>query len=582
MPRRSFRVASIMSHFLARLPKPPRRRWLPARADLADTRQLLKFYKELAARPLPTLKSVQRWFEDMRELAVAVGEYDALAYIRKSVDTRDRKARAAYLHLIRKVHPAIAPFKDRLNRRLLDHPLRQRFPGRWALMLKTRQNAVDLFRKENIPIERHIGEIAQQYSELMGGLQVVFEGRKQTLTQMGVYLERADRALRQRAWETVARRRLQERDPIEKIYDTLVCLRHKVARNAGFRNFRDYCHRKYDRFDYTPRDCMAFHAAVEEVVVPCVLKLRERRAREMGLARLRPWDLAADPRGRPPLKPFRNGRDLAVLTRRIFARLDPALGRQFQFLMRHGLLDLDNRPHKEPGGYQCTLDERRAPFIFMNAVGRDTDVRTLLHEGGHAFHMLAARDEPVLDYRQAPMEFCEVASMSMELLANRQIDVIYSKEEERERSTRALLEGTLEVLPWVATVDAFQHWVYLHPGHTHAERHGAWMRLRRRFGDGSDWTGFREWEEVLWHRQLHLFGLPFYYIEYGIAQLGALMIWRRSLKNPAAALAGYKRALRLGGSVGLRDLFQAAGGRLDFSARSMRPLAAAVMERLEG
>ncbi len=567
---------------LARLPPLPRRHYLPARFDFGDTARLVGFYREVTERPLPTLTSVRRWFEDVRELTVAVGEHDALTYIRKSANTRDRAANAEYLRLIREVHPALAPYRDLLNRKLLEHPLRRRFPRRWGLMLRSRQNAVDLFRKENIPLERQIGETGQRYSKLMGGLQVRFRGKNRTLSQMGVFLESPDRALRQEAWEVSARRRFQERTKIEGIYDHLVVLRHRVARHAGFKNFRDYCHQKYDRFDYMPRDCLAFHDAVEEVIVPCVRRLRERRAREMGVDRLRPWDLAADPRGRPPLKPFREGRELAARTERVLERVDRDLARQFRFLIGHELLDLDNRPNKEPGGYQCTLDERGAPFIFMNAVGRDTDVRTLLHEAGHAFHMLAARDEPVLDYRQAPMEFCEVASMSMELLANRQIGVIYSKEEEQERSTRALLEGTLEVLPWVATVDAFQHWVYLHPGHTRTERRGAWMRLRRRFGDGSDWTGFRAWEEVLWHRQLHLFGLPFYYIEYGIAQLGALMIWRRSLKNPAAALAGYKRALRLGGSVGLRDLFRAAGGRLDLSARSMRPLAAAVMERLEG
>ena len=569
-----------MSKLFAKLPKPPPRRYVPLGLDCADVKWLAKLHEELLARPLPTVGSVKRWIEDWRELSEVIGEHNSLTHIRKSVNTRDKQAQSDYLHLIQKVHPALAPYKDKLNKKLLEHPLRPKFPKRWALMLKSRQNAVDLFRKENIPLERKIDETDLKYSQLMGRLEVRFEGKKQTLVQMGRYLERPDRELRRRAWETIAERRYREKDRIDAIYDRLAPLRHQMARNAGFKNFRDFCHQHYERFDYTPKDCFTFHDSVEEVVLPAVRKLRARRAAEMGLAALKPWDLAVDPLGRPPLNPFENGRQLARLSRRVFDRVDQALGRQFQTLIDHGVLDLDNRPGKEPGGYQTTLTERKLPFIFMNAVGRDTDVRTLLHEGGHAFHMLAAKDEPILDYRHAPMEFCEVASMGMELLANPHTDVFYRRPEEQRRSMRVLLEGTIELLPWIATIDAFQHWVYTHPGHTRAERTVAWMKLRRRFGDGADWSAHRRHEEILWHRQGHLFGAPFYYIEYGIAQLGALMVWHRSLKNPQAALAAYKRALRLGGSVGLRRLFRTAGARLDFSPRTMRPAVHAVMEKL--
>lgn len=553
---------------------------MPNRMDLSDLEGLKSLYQELLDRPLPTLASVNRWMEDVKEVTAALGENDALIYIRKSVNTRDEEAQAAYLRLIQKIHPTLSSYRDKLNRKLLSHPLRHKFPRRWALMLKERQNAVNLFREKNIPLERQIEETVQTYSQLMGGMEVQFEGKKQTLTQMGVYLERIDRELRQRAWEAVARRRYKESGRIEALYDKLVALRHRVACQAGFRNFRDFCHQRYHRFDYTPRDCFTFHEMVADVVMPAVRKLRERRSREMKLDQLRPWDVAVDPSGRPPLKPFRKGGDLARRSQRVFARVDPELGRQFRMMMNYGMLDLDNRPGKEPGGYQCTLDERQLPFIFMNAVGRDADVRTLLHEGGHAFHMLATRKEPILDYRQAPMEFCEVASMSMELLANRHLSIFYPKGSDLKRSTRSLLEGTLEVLPWVATIDAFQQWVYTHPKHSSTERRAEWMRLRRKFSDGTDWSGYEKFEAALWHRQLHLFGLPFYYIEYGIAQMGALMVWRRSLQNASSALGDYKRALKLGGSVGLRKLFHAAGGRLDFRPSAMRPLINAVMDRL--
>jgi len=569
-----------MPHLFSKLPKPPPRRYLRRDLDCSRLKELIPIHEELLERKLPTVKAVRKWLDDIKELSVALGEYDSMAYIRKTVNVRDRKAQAAYLHLIQKVQPGLAMYKDKLNRRLLRHPLRRGFPKRWSLMLKSRQNAVDLFREKNIPLERQAEEVVLRYTQLMGSLEVMFEGRKQTLVQMGVYSERTDRDLRQRAWVATARRRFEEKDRIDGIYDRLVRLRARIARNAGFSNFRDYCHRKYDRFDYTPRDCFVFHDAVEEVVLPAVRQFRQRRRREMGLATLKPWDLAVDPLSRPPLRPFRNGAELARKTARIFRRLDGALGRQFEILVRHGLLDLDNRPGKEPSGYQSTLEERQLPFIFMNAVGRDTDIRTLLHEAGHAFHTLATRHESILDYRHAPMEFCEVASMSMELLPNCLKDTFYSDGADLERSMQMQMELTLELLPWIAMIDAFQQWIYTHPAHTHAGRRDVWMQLRRRFADDADWSAHRPFEETLWQRQMHLFGLPFYYIEYGVAQLGALMVWNRARKNPTAALAAYKKALRLGGSVGLKKLFRAAGGRLDFSARSMRPLVDAVTEQL--
>lgn len=569
-----------MSKLLTRLPKAPPRRYVPHNLDCADLKQLSKLFEELLARPLPTIDAVKKWVADVQELLEACGEHSSLTYIRKSVDTRDKKARAAYLHLIQTVEPGLASYRDKLNRRLLEHPLRAKYPKRWALMLKEKQNAVDLFREKNIPVERQIEETAQKYAELMGGLMVMFDGKKQTLPQMGRYFELTDRDLRRQAWETVAACRFKVKNDVEDNYDQLVKLRQTVARNTGYPNFRDFCHRRYNRFDYSPQDCFTFHQGVEEVVVPAVNKIMERRRKEMGLDDLRPWDLAVDPLGREPLKPFRNGADLAKLSERVFRHVDPELGRQFATMMKWGLLDLDNRPGKEPGGYQTTLSERRLPFIFMNAVGRDGDVRTLLHEGGHAFHTMATREEPVLDYRHAPMEFCEVASMSMELLANPHTGVFYPDRDDHERSTRYLLEGIVTILPWIATIDAFQQWIYTHLDHSRSDRRAAWIRLRRRFSDGADWTGLGKHEEILWHRQLHLFHYPFYYIEYGVAQLGALMVWRRALQNPKSALASYKRALALGGSVGLKDLFRAAGGQLDFSARTIRPLVEAVMERL--
>jgi oligoendopeptidase F len=336
------------------------------------------------------------------------------------------------------------------------------------------------------------------------------------------------------------------------------------------------------RFDYGPADCFAFHEAVEKHVVPLLNEIHARRRAEMKVERLRPWDLAADPRGRAPLRPFATPEELVAGVERIFNRVDPALGRQFAEIAGLGLLDLASRKGKAPGGYQAQLEEVRKPFIFMNAVGVDQDVWTLLHEGGHAFHSFAAADEPLKDYRHAPLEFCEVASMGMELLAAPHVGEFYS-DEDRARSIREHLEDAITLLPWIATVDAFQHWVYAHPQQTREERRAAWLAVYRRFrGKVTDWSGLEDEEATVWHRQSHIFTVPFYYIEYGIAQLGALGLWVRAKKDLASALAGYRKALALGGSRPIPELFAAAGLTFDLSERTVAPLARAVAEELAG
>jgi oligoendopeptidase F len=397
---------------------------------------------------------------------------------------------------------------------------------------------------------------------------------------MAPFLEETDRALRQEAWELVARRRLADRDAIDDLFDEMVALRVEVAQEAGFDSYVDYAYRNRERFDFGVADAESFQEGIERVVVPLVRRLQEERRRALGVEALRPWDLAVDPLGRPPLRPFTEAETLAEGSERIFADVDPELGAQFSYLRTHGLLDLANRKGKAPGGYQTTLEDDRLPFIFMNAVGLDGDVRTLLHEGGHAFHALASRGEPLAAYREAPIEFCEVASMSMELLGARDLGMFYGPDD-CERSYRQLLEGIVLILPWIATVDAFQHWIYRNPGHSRDDRRAAWVTIHERFGGIVDWSGYEDARASLWHRQLHIFLYPFYYIEYGIAQLGALQVWLNALGDRAGAVAAYRRALALGGSRPLPELFAAAGARFDFSEATLGPLMEAIGRELE-
>jgi oligoendopeptidase F len=451
--------------------------------------------------------------------------------------------------------------------------------SRYAVFDRDTKNQVELFRPENVPLETEEAKLSQQYQKLSGSLTVQFRGEEKTLVQMGPYLEEPDCAVRQEAWERVAQRRLQEKDAFEEMFDKLVALRQQIARNAGFENYRDYAFRKLGRFDYTSDDCLQFHDTVEKEIMPVVRKLQAERRKVLKLKTLRPWDLAVDPLNRPPLKPFKQVGEMVARTQKIFNRLDGELAGGFRRMQDLRLLDLENRKGKAPGGYQSTLAEARLPFIFMNAVGLQRDVETILHEAGHAFHALATRDEDLYAYRSAPIEFCEVASMSMELLGNEFIEEFYSPAEAN-RARRTHLEGIVGIFPWIATVDAFQHWIYTHPGHTRAERSAAWLALMDRFGGDVEWTDYEPARAHLWHKQLHIFLHPFYYIEYGIAQLGALQVWANSKRDKAKALSRYKLALELGGSRPLPELFQAAGGRFAFDGKTIKPLVKLVRDEL--
>ena len=354
----------------------------------------------------------------------------------------------------------------------------------------------------------------------------------------------------------------------------------QIATNAGFANYRDFAFKARGRFDYGPTECEVFHAAIEHEFVPLLKELQSQRRAQLGLTSSQPWDLAVDPFNRPALRPFEDVDQLLDRGQRVFDQVDGALAADFRLMRARNVLDLANRKGKAPGGYQSTLSEARLPFIFMNAVGMQRDVETLLHEAGHAFHALAAKDEDLYAYRGAPIEFCEVASMSMELLGGEFIEAYYNEADAR-RARIKHLQGIVEVFPWIATVDAFQHWIYLHPGHTSAERAAAWLALLDRFGGDVDWTGHGEPRKFSWHRQLHIFLHPFYYIEYGIAQLGALQVWANAKRNRAKAVADYRAGLALGGSRPLPELFTRAGCRFDFSAETIQPLAQLVRDELD-
>jgi oligoendopeptidase F len=550
------------------------RSFIPPDLELGDWPQIAPWFDQLEARAAraATPAALEQWLLDWSELNAALDEESARRNIAMTCHTDDADAEKAYLHFVENVEPQLKPRQFALEQIYVAHPQRAQLPaGRYGVFDRDLSNHVTLFRPENVPLETEEARLGQQFQKLSGALMVNFHGEEKTLVQMGRYQEEPDRALRQEAWECVAHRRLLEADKFDDLFDALVQQRHQIALNAGFANYRDYAFRRMGRFDYTPEDCARFHDAVESEIMPAVRELQAGRRRELRLDPLRPWDLAVDPKNRPPLKPFAEVADLVSRTQTIFNHLDPELAGDFKLMRDLRLLDLDNRKGKAPGGYQSTLSEARVPFIFMNAVGLQRDVETILHEAGHAFHALATRNEDLYNYRNAPIEFCEVASMSMELLGNEFIEEFYPAAGAN-RARRTHLEGIIGFFPWMATVDAFQHWIYTHPGHTRADRAAAWLALMDRFGGAVDWSGYEKNRASLWQRQLHIFLYPFYYVEYGIAQLGALQVWANSKRDLARALRDYKTALALGGSRPLPDLFAAAGCRFDFSPQTIRPL----------
>jgi oligoendopeptidase F len=550
------------------LPLDHPREFLPEGLDLGKWEEIEPLFEELEGRKIDSWEKLERWLLDWSELEAALDEEGAVRYIRMTCQTDDPEREREYLEFIEKIEPLLKPRFQRLRERYVKSPARGELPQFYHVLDRSIVNRVELFREENVPLETEEAKLAQRYQKIVGGMTVQFQGEEQTLQQMARYLEEPGRNIRREAWELSEERRLQDREELDEIYDELLALRERIARNAGFSDYREYAFRARERFDYTPEDCLKFHQAVEEEVVPLLQELQRRRQREMGLKTLRPWDLLVDPKTRPPLRPFTEAARLTEGCAEIFRRVDPELGGWFQRLEELGLLDLESRKGKAPGAYSATLAERRLPFIFANFVGRDRDLRTMLHESGHAFHSLAAREQPLFFYRHAPLEFAEVASMGMELLGGEHLDVFYNAEDAA-RSIWEHLEGIVRLLPWIATIDAFQHWIYTHPRHSRAERKAYWLELRRRFGGIDHWEGYEEALENQWQRQLHLFEVPFYYIEYGIAELGALGIWQNAKEDPVKALEAYRRALELGGSRPLPELFSTAGLRFDFSSRTV-------------
>ncbi|MDP6870896.1 MAG: M3 family oligoendopeptidase [Candidatus Thalassarchaeaceae archaeon] len=551
--------------------------FVPDDFDASKWSNIEPYVNELLNRELSCSGCLENLIGDTSNLAEHISETGALLYIGMTCDTESEEKRDSFMEFVENVRPKLSEFSDSLNKRIVGHRSVDDLPPRYDLMIKGMRNDIEIFRKENIPLGVEQTRLVTEAQTINGAMTVVFEGEEKTLPQMRGYMESNERDIRESAWKAVVDRRGMDSERLSEIFDELVSIRHQMAVNAGFGSYTDYMFRAMHRFDYSKDDCMEFHDSIEKVCMPLLHEINESRVSALDLENLRPWDVnektgvGPDIEGRPPLRPFEDVEEMVSKLSVMFHGMSDVLGSMFDKLVEMDTLDLDTRKGKAPGGYQYYLEKSRVPFIFMNAAGLQGDLETMIHEAGHAFHSLYCGHLELIDERDYPIEFAEVASMSMELLTQPEWDIFYEGGDAN-RARRAHLEGVIFLLPWIATIDSFQHWVYANPQHSRDERRDAWIAIRERFGSQMDWSGSENFRDVSWQVQGHLYGAPFYYIEYGIAQLGSLQLWQTHRRDRDKALEDYANAMTLGNTKSLPELFSAADLNLGFSESHLSPL----------
>lgn len=540
---------------------------LPANFSLNTWEDIKPYYEQLLKATLNSIESLEEWLLQRSELESFVSEDLGKRYIAMTCDTADEKASEAYSFFVEHVQPEIAPLSNLLDKKLIECAFTSQLDKNlYKIYLRAVEMNISIFREENIPLFTALNNLAQEFSTVSGSMSVVIDGKEMTLPQAAKLLQLNDRNKRKEVYEIVAARRAQARFELDAIMDKMVKLRHEVAINAGYDNFRDYMFDALGRFDYKPEDCFNFHESVKKYIVPIIDELDLQRKNALGVESLKPYDFEVDPSGLDPLKPFENASELVDKTRKIFGTLDPYFETCLTTMDNMKLLDLESRKGKAPGGYLYPLPLSGVPFIFMNSVGSLRDLVTMVHEGGHAIHSFLSRDLKLNDFKNVPSEVAELASMSMELISMQHWTTFFNNESDFERARMEQLEDILRTLPWVAAIDKFQHWLYCNHNHNAEDRKQAWLKIYAEFGGKhTDWIGYEENKAYMWHKQLHLFEVPFYYIEYGFAQLGAIAMWRNYLQNGNEAIEQYKNALSLGYTKSIGEIYETAGIKFDFS-----------------
>jgi oligoendopeptidase F len=559
-----------------------KRQFLNEDLNIQSWEDLKSYFDDLLAREIDSKEKFERWLNDRSELDAVLEEDLAWRYIRMSIETNNDELASAYTFFVTKIQPELAPLDDALNRKFMDSTFRHDYTdSAHQIYFRSIETQVNLFQEKNVPIEAELNELAQKYGAISAAQSIDYLGETMTMQKASQLLKEQDEAVRQTVFDKMVERRRVDTDSLDELYTQLVTKRHALALNAGFDNFRDYKFQALGRFDYSKEDCFAFHHAIKTHIVPLVKDIQAKKLALTGEAKFKPWNTEVDPEGKAPLKPFETGKEMLDGCVQMLGNLNPYFAACLKTMEEMGHLDLDSKAGKAPGGYNYPLYEIGVPFIFMNAVGAQRDLVTMVHEAGHAVHSFLSRDLSLTGFKNLPSEVAELASMSMELLSMKEWGHFYANADELNRAKREQLEGVLKVLPWIAQIDAFQHWVYEHPTHTIAERHAHWSSLSKDFGTGlTDWTGYEDQIATSWQRQLHLFEVPFYYIEYGIAQLGALGVWMNSLTDFESGLTAYQEALKLGYTKSIPEIYETANVPFDFSSERLKSLAAFIQLEL--
>jgi len=544
---------------------------------------LAPLFTELQNREIKSTIELEQWLKDRSELEAALEEDFAWRYIKMSCDTANDELVKNFQYFATEIEPKISPLSNELNKKFVESPFMDDLDKeKYFVYSRAIKKALELYRDENIELFTELQVKQQKYQSITGAMSVELNGQEYTLEQASIFIKDLNREVREHAWKTIQQRRLVDKDDLNILFDELIRLRNQVALNAGFENYRDYMFQALGRFDYTPQDCYDFANAIEKEIVPILKEQAEKRREALGLETLKPWDLEVSVSGKPALKPFSNGEELIDKSIACFNAIDEKLGSKLATMKANNLFDVESRKGKAPGGYNYPLAETGAPFIFMNSANSLRDLTTMVHEGGHAIHTFLTANLELNDFKHCPSEVAELASMSMELISMDKWDVYFDNEEDLKRAKKEQLADVLKTLPWVAVIDQFQHWIYTNPNHTAADREETFKQIYSRFGAGfADWTDLEQQFGNVWQKQLHLFEVPFYYIEYAIAQLGAIAVWKNYKENPEKALAQYLEALSLGYTKPINEIYETAGIKFDFSAEYVEELAGFVKSELE-
>lgn len=561
---------------------PKKRSYIPQNLEIKWD-NLEPIFQELLERQLDNAEALEQWLKDKSELEAALEEDFAWRYIRMSCDTANEALVAAFQYYATEIDPKISPVSNQLNHKFNESPyIDELDQDKYYVYIRAIRKSLEIYREENVPLFTKLQVTQQKYQATTGAMSVQLNGQEYTLEQAANFIKDTNREIREEAWKTIQQRRLVDKDDLNILFDELVAMRHQVALNAGFENYRDYMFQALGRFDYTPQDCYHFHEAIEKQVVPILKEQAQKRAESLGLEVLKPWDMDVSTTGKAALKPFHNGDDLIDKSIACFNAIDPKLGQMLSIMKANKLFDVESRKGKAPGGYNYPLAETGAPFIFMNSANSLRDLTTMVHEGGHAIHTFLTANLELNDFKHCPSEVAELASMSMELISMDNWNIYFDNEEDLLRAKREQLQDVLKTLPWVAVIDQFQHWIYTNPTHNAADREEAFKQIYTRFGAGfSNWDGLEAEFGNIWQKQLHLFEVPFYYIEYAIAQLGAIAIWKNYKENPQEALEKYLAALSLGYTKPINEIYATAGIKFDFSVSYIEELANFVKDELQ-